>query len=113
MDDGIHIRGPVYFENSSDIFISQNIWEEMNDGLINITFFANDSLGNLGTKMLKIYKDTTLPKISIIQPLQAELFHEQPPQFQIFIEELHVDSGWYFLSNGTYSSPFNYLNFSL
>ncbi|MHA1803599.1 MAG: hypothetical protein ACTSU4_03570, partial [Promethearchaeota archaeon] len=113
LDDGIHIRGPVYFENSSDIFISQNIWEEMNDGLINITFFANDSLGNLGTKMLKIYKDTTLPKISIIQPLQAELFHEQPPQFQIFIEELHVDSGWYFLSNGTYSSPFNYLNFSL
>ncbi|MFX1570977.1 MAG: hypothetical protein ACFFCV_21775, partial [Promethearchaeota archaeon] len=40
-------------------------WNKLNDGLVNITFFANDSVKNINSQMTQITKDTVAPTGSI------------------------------------------------
>ncbi|MFX1481253.1 MAG: SBBP repeat-containing protein [Promethearchaeota archaeon] len=45
--------------------ISQTEWDKKSEGLVNINFHANDSIGLEGTSSVSVYKDTTAPTSSI------------------------------------------------
>ncbi len=46
-------------------------WLSLLDGQITITFYANDTAGNLGSAFINVYKDTSIPSINIISPVEA------------------------------------------
>ncbi|KKM79776.1 hypothetical protein LCGC14_1346540 [marine sediment metagenome] len=75
--------------------INQTAWDQKEDGIITIRFYANDSLGNLGFKVLNIIKDTALPVITIISPNDSELFGTIAPSFNVEIYDANLDTTWY------------------
>jgi len=72
----------------------------MEDGIITIRFYANDSLGNLGFKVLNVIKDTALPVITIISPNNDELFGITAPSFNVEIYDANLDTMWYTIDGG-------------
>ena len=89
-----------YIFSELNDFINQTAWDQTEDGVITIKFYANDSLGNLGFKVLNVIKDTALPIITIISPNDNELFGTTAPSFKVEIYDLTLNSMWYTLDNG-------------
>jgi len=79
-------------------FINQTTWEQEEDGIVTILFYANDSLGNLGFKDVEITKDTTLPKITINSPTPNQLCGIDAPTFSLTIDELNLQEKRYSLN---------------
>jgi len=52
--------------------------------------------------------ESIVPIIIIYSPVQNEQFKITPPNFNISIDEINLDSTWYYLSNGTYQTN-NYI----
>ena len=50
---------------SSNGIINQTRWNDIVNGSVIITFYANDSLGNIGFSEVYIYKDIIAPSITI------------------------------------------------
>jgi len=85
--------------------IDQGLWNGFGSGSITITFYANDSLGQVGFAIVTIRKDITLPLVNIRSPDSDEIFGSSAPSFTVEIIEVNLDSLWYTLSGGT-SIPF-------
>ncbi|MHA2281378.1 MAG: lamin tail domain-containing protein [Promethearchaeota archaeon] len=83
--------------------IDQNAWDLFGNGLITITFYANDSVGNLGFVSVKVKKDITAPDITINEPNPYDLFGTTPPYVDIDIEDPNLDTIWYEIFNLTES----------
>jgi len=81
-------------------FLNQSAWEQMDDGVITIRFYASDSLGNLGFKDINVIKDTTAPKITINAPTPNQLCGVQAPSFDVNINDAHFHKKWYSLDGG-------------
>jgi len=81
----------------------------MEDGAITVRFYANDSLGHVGFKDVQILKDSIIPVISILFPLDDEIFGSTAPEFNISIIEENLDSSWYTIENITGIFPFSNL----
>jgi len=91
--------------------LNTDAWNNALNGLINITFYANDTLGNLNSTSVSVYKDTLLPKIWIISPATGAEFNTTAPNFIIEFEEANLVEMWYtineslteyaFTANGT------------
>lgn len=75
--------------------INQSIWDSVDDGIVTIVFYANDSLGNLGSTEISVKKDTIAPKITVLQPLGNETFGINAPNFTVVITDDHLHSMWY------------------
>ena len=41
-------------------FIDQEVWDEVGNGNVTINFYANDTMGNLGSNSIQVYKNTSL-----------------------------------------------------
>ncbi|MFW9865542.1 MAG: hypothetical protein ACFFEN_05520, partial [Candidatus Thorarchaeota archaeon] len=88
-------------------------WTGLGDGLITITFYANDSAGNEFSDSVDIYKDTAAPTINILSPSGGEFFDAIVPSFIVEISDANIDKMWYtltgdptvyfFLNNGTFN----------
>ncbi|MFX0104203.1 MAG: lamin tail domain-containing protein [Candidatus Hodarchaeota archaeon] len=81
--------------------IEQSIWNLFGNGTIIIIFYANDSLGNLGSESLLIHKDIIAPKIKINYPNSYDVFGESPPDINIIFDDYNLRNTWYQLKNGS------------
>ena len=79
--------------------IDQSLWSNMPDGLINITFYANDTIGNVNTSSVLVTKDTFAPSVSINTPLPNAVYYTSGPSFNVEISELTLEYSWYTISN--------------
>ncbi len=86
--------------------INQDAWYELEDGNISITFYANDSAGNVGFAEVTIKKDVTVPTININSPILNELFGTTAPNFIIETYDINLDIMWYTLDNGLTNTTF-------
>jgi len=87
--------------------IDQTEWEKIGDGGFYITFYANDSAGNIGLRWVLIVKDTSIPQITIYTPLENEFFGVNAPDFNIYIEESNLNSTWYTIDDGITNITFS------
>ncbi|MFX1238017.1 MAG: FG-GAP repeat domain-containing protein [Promethearchaeota archaeon] len=88
----------IFNENET---INQDLWDNLDDGNINIIFYANDTLGSIGSNTVSILKDIKDPEISIYKPSEAQKFGVQAPNYNISILELNLGSMWYTINDGT------------
>jgi len=86
--------------------IDQTEWDKIGDGGFYITFYANDSAGNIGSAWVLIVKDTNIPQITIYAPLENGFFGVNAPDFNIDIEESNLNSTWYTIDDGITNMTF-------
>ncbi|MFX0003403.1 MAG: hypothetical protein ACFE9J_07960 [Candidatus Hermodarchaeota archaeon] len=84
--------------------IDQNAWNLFGTGLVNIEFYANDSIGNLGYNSVTIRKDLTAPDITINDPQPFELFGKLPSPVDLNVQDPNLNMIWYKLFNATKST---------
>ncbi|TFF97601.1 MAG: hypothetical protein EU547_03840 [Promethearchaeota archaeon] len=70
--------------------INQTAWNEIEDGGVFITFYANNSGGALNSKSIGIYKDTEGINITIISPSSGSEFGSNAPSYEISLESSYV-----------------------
>jgi len=80
--------------------INQTEWDKITDGTATITFYANDTLNNLGFSEVSVRKDTIEPQITINSPSPNQIFYEEAPSFDLTIVEQNLDAIWYTLDDG-------------
>lgn len=80
---------------------NQDLWENLEDGLVSIEFFANDSAGNIGNDSIMVYVDVHGPQIFVNMPSNYTVF-EFPPEFNINLFDINnVSKSWYIINSGT------------
>ena len=92
---------------TSDGKIDQEGWNWCESGPISINFFANNSLGTVGSDVVTVRKYTITPKLIISSPTSNELFGIYPPTFNIEINESNLESMWYSLDGGLNNITFS------
>jgi len=89
--------------------IDQAEWDEVGDGVVNLRFYVNSTLGNSSYSEVSINKDAIVPIVAINSPLEYELFGKPPPSFDLSVVELNIDSMWYSLDGGSTNITFQEL----
>jgi len=87
--------GLTKFIFTSNESLNANVWNNASDGLINITFYANDTLGNTNSVSVSVYKDTLLPNIWITFPEVGTEFNTTAPDFIVEFNEANPVKMWY------------------
>ncbi|KKL71485.1 hypothetical protein LCGC14_2094440, partial [marine sediment metagenome] len=85
---------------SSNGTIDQAEWNSLIDGIIKITFYANNTLDNKNSESVDVIKDTVSPIINIISPNPDEVFGTDAPNFIVEIIDPNLDVIWYSLNGG-------------
>ncbi|MFX0104976.1 MAG: DUF2341 domain-containing protein [Candidatus Hodarchaeota archaeon] len=102
LDDG----ASKFIFNGSEGIINQTEWDKQIDGPVKIRFYANNTSGYEDFKEVIVFKDTSVPIISIISPNADDFFAENPPGFDITIAELSLNTTWYTIDNGASNITF-------
>ncbi len=89
---------------TSNETINQGAWDALSDGVVPIQFYANNTSGDIYFDQVNVIKDTSAPNITIISPLENEIFKTDPPSFIVDIMDLNLDTMWYSIFNTTYIS---------
>ncbi|MBY8979611.1 MAG: hypothetical protein KGD72_04425, partial [Candidatus Lokiarchaeota archaeon] len=82
--------------------IDQNNWTARPDGPITVTFYANDTLGNISFDSVDVNKDTVVPTVNIVSifPTLNQLLGVISPNFTVEIDDPILDTMWYSLDSG-------------
>jgi len=80
--------------------IDQTEWDKVADGIVNLRFYLNNSLGNLAYSDVNFTKDTVAPIITINSPIDYEKFGKISPSYYISIVEPYLDTMWYTIDGG-------------
>ena len=81
--------------------INQGAWDGRSDGIVTITFYANNTLGEESSDFVNVQKDATAPSLdSIDTPSPGAWFGSSPPSYSLSITEVNIDTIWYTLDNG-------------
>ena len=80
--------------------IAQSIWDQVGNGTVILRFYANDTVGNLRTVEVIIYKNILNPIIMINYPNSNDVFNHNPPNFIIIVSGENLDKRWYILNDG-------------
>ncbi|MFX1329109.1 MAG: NosD domain-containing protein [Promethearchaeota archaeon] len=75
--------------------ISQDLWDAISDGIVIITFYANDTAGNLNSTSVSIVKDSISPSITILSPSNNDIYGIAPPKFELLIDDANLKLTWY------------------
>ena len=78
-------------------------WTNHIDGSIIIRTYANDTYGNLAFADLSINKDTISPEILINEPLDGTEFGDDPPSFNLTIDESNISHLWFKINDSSTS----------
>ncbi len=114
-DDTLHImwynlNGGVNITFVNNGTIDQNNWTALANGLVTLTFFANDTFGHFNSTSVNFNKNADAPVINIVSPTSDSYFGIMAPDFIVEIIDDDLDTMWYslnggvnitFLSNGT------------
>ncbi len=82
------------------ISLGQFVWDSLSEGSHTITFFANDSIGNIGSEVIIVNKDTTLPVIIVNSPNSGADFGINFPEFNLTVTDLNLEQFWYTIDGG-------------
>jgi len=80
--------------------VNQSAWDLKGHEMITLTFYANDSLGHVGSQSVQIWKDLVKPEIVIDIPTSNQLCGILAPTFNLFIDEPNLHKKWYTLNGG-------------
>jgi parallel beta-helix repeat protein len=75
--------------------IDQFEWDKCGNGTVIIRLYASDTVGNIGFSQVIVRKDSIEPVILINNPLDAQKFGSNPPQFNLSIIEETLVTCWY------------------
>lgn len=70
--------------------INQTAWEVKGTELVNIIFYARDSLGHSGSSNILVWKDILTPKIVITSPMNYQLCGIAAPSFSLVIDKPNI-----------------------
>lgn len=87
--------------------LDQTEWDQLDESNLTITFYANDSLGNLGSTTISVEKDITLPILTLLNPKENEIYGVDPPYFNITVIDKNILTYWYTLDGGLTNLTFN------
>ncbi len=87
--------------------INSSIWDQFTEGNITITFYANDTLGYIGSAEVLVEKDTTFPIIIINSPMNHDVFATESPNFNVTIIEKNLLYSWYTIEGIAGTFPFS------
>jgi len=88
--------------------VNQTAWDDAEIGSISLTFYANDTLGNLGSETVNIFKEIAAPDITIHLPLPNQVFGVAAPIYNITItSQSPLDSTWYTIGGGVTNYTFS------
>ncbi|MHA1499512.1 MAG: right-handed parallel beta-helix repeat-containing protein [Promethearchaeota archaeon] len=93
-------QAPKQFITSLTGTINQTLWDTLFDGNVDITFYANDSLGNSDWFTVTVVVDITLPYIVIWTPDEGLTYGAQAPDYYLVFVELNFESMWYTINGG-------------
>lgn len=80
--------------------INQGLWDALSDGPILITFYANDTAGNVNSSSVTVFRDTSAPNIDINSPIPNEIFFNTAPAFNVEIRDILLNTTWYTVDGG-------------
>ena len=80
--------------------VDKQAWDTCGNGSVLITFYANNSLGNLGFAETSVHKDVYFPFISINSPSFGQICGDKAPIYNISISSTDIDTIWYSLNYG-------------
>jgi len=84
--------------------INQTAWDALPDGIVTISFYTNNTSGDIYFKQVNVIKDTSAPVINIVSPVVNEIFGVSPPNFIVEFTDMNLDAMWYWIFNSTYQS---------
>jgi len=87
--------------------IDQTEWDKIGNGTVTITFYANDTINNIGQTEVLVRKDVLAPLITINSPIGNQVFGENAPSFDLTILENQINSTWYTLDYGSVNISFS------
>ncbi|MFX1391876.1 MAG: hypothetical protein ACFE9Z_17565, partial [Promethearchaeota archaeon] len=99
--------GVIKYFFSINSTIDETAWNSTLDGNIYISFYSNDTYGNINFTTIILIKDTTDPDINIISPISGESIGRTAPNFEVEITDLSLHSTWYSLDGGITNVPFS------
>jgi len=97
---------PTKYPINNTGMIDSDIWSVLSDGNIEIKFYANDSFGYINSNNITIVKDTIKPNITVNKPSFGNLFSSIAPEFEIYTQDLTLNTTWYSLNNGANNYTF-------
>lgn len=80
--------------------VNQSAWDDKGNEMITLTFYANNSIGLIGSSYVFISKDTIPPKILINSPAPSQLCGMEAPIFSLTIDEPNLQEKWYSFNGG-------------
>jgi len=80
--------------------IDYNSWINLMNGAVLLTFFANDSFGNINSQEIVILKETPQPQLVIFEPIEGFVYGTIAPNYNLTIIDLPFNISWYTLDNG-------------
>ena len=80
--------------------IDQTEWDLFGNETVIITFYANNSYGDLNFKEISVQKNTRTPNITIISPLPNEVYGLSTIDFIVDIVDPTLNTTWYNLNGG-------------
>lgn len=89
----------IFFEGLSGT-INQTIWNQLPNGSITISFYANDSRGFIGSKSVIVQRDIYARKPLIFTPISGQIC-KVPPNFVVWVDRTDMSCMWYTLNLST------------
>ncbi len=80
--------------------INSDAWNALLDGSITLTFYINDSAGNVGTDSVSVIKNSTFLLIKINSPVPNDVINATVPDYIITVRGANQDKIWYTIDNG-------------
>ena len=80
--------------------IDTTLWNNFGSGDLTLAFYANDTLGRISANNVTISKDIDPPSITISNPTSGEIFYVTPPEFEIVVNDPHLELVWFTIDGG-------------
>ncbi|MHA1190660.1 MAG: NosD domain-containing protein, partial [Promethearchaeota archaeon] len=82
-------------QNETAEFLLSTFWNGLPEGKFNISYYANDTSGNINEAIvLDLYKDTQAPFLNIISPFNHTYWNTRPT-IQVSVSDTYFQSVWY------------------
>ncbi|GAI76284.1 unnamed protein product, partial [marine sediment metagenome] len=93
-------EGPNFTVSSLMGILNQSLWADCGNGTVSLKFYANNSLGNIGSTEVIIQRDVYYPFIEIIKPLLNYEYGIKAPKYEVYISGNSTNLTWYTLNDG-------------
>lgn len=96
-----HVNNVLFTNNETfDQTLWETIWDSIAEmSMIYIIFYANDTIGNLGSNNVSVIKSVA-PVIRIISPSEDVIFGAVAPNFTVEVIDSNLESMWYSVDGG-------------